>query len=393
MPGNEALLDYQGCMLFDGNCTLIPPVAARGTQGHVTAGAPDAGQGALRGVLAGWGVRRDHTAHGLLIHASTYLRQRSVADIAAASGLLPPSGFPLLFPDTPDPAVAIKYEAQGMVGGDFECSGTLIPGMCAISGLVVALPTCINSFAGTCTAVVVYSRGMDGCSEEIAVLKQTRLVPSNSFMSPTGEGGVRLIRKACCLLPECVCPLCNPPLVLSAPVGERSSLLPAVYTLEVEERGPVSAATSMPREMPATQAACREMPAFMATSLSHASGWADPEPLFRCPSVLQTGSYLLYDEGIIVGASEASSTSPTAAAPSAGGAIASNVTTDATWLGCILATMPAVMNGDILTTLDGIASPEACCRECRARAPNCTVWNGCFNSEEICRSVAAGDAL
>lgn len=240
LPGNEALLDYQGCMLFDGNCTLIPPVAARGTQGHVTA------------------------------------------------------GFPLLFPDTPDPAVAIKYEAQGMVGGDFECSGTLIPGMCAISGLVVALPTCINSFAGTCTAVVVYSRGMDGCSEEIAVLKQTRLVPSNSFMSPT------------------------------------------VYTLEVEERGP-------------------------------------------------TGSYLLYDEGIIVGASEASSTSPTAAAPSAGGAIASNVTTDATWLGCILATMPAVMNGDILTTLDGIASPEACCRECRARAPNCTVWNGCFNSEEICR--------
>lgn len=155
-------------------------------------------------------MRRDHTAHGLLIHSSTYLRQHSVADTATASRLLPspPSGFPLLFLDTPDPAVAIKYEAQGMVGGDFECSGTLIPGMCAISSLVVALPTCINSFAGTCTAVVVYTRGMDGCSEEIAVLKQTRLVPFNSFMSPTGEGGVRLIRKACCPLPERVRPPC-----------------------------------------------------------------------------------------------------------------------------------------------------------------------------------------
>ena len=85
--------------------------------------------------------------------------------------------------------LAIQYDAQGMAGGDFECNGTLVPGMCAISSVYVAVPACTNSFAGKCTAVVVFTRGMDGCSEEVAVLKQTRLVPSNSFMSPTGKGG------------------------------------------------------------------------------------------------------------------------------------------------------------------------------------------------------------
>lgn len=98
------------------------------------------------------------------------------------------AGFPLLYPEVPDLVLAIKYDAQGMAGGDFECNGTLVPGMCAISSVYVAVPACTNSFAGKCTAVVVFTHGMDGCSEEVAVLKQTRLVPSNSFMSPTGKG-------------------------------------------------------------------------------------------------------------------------------------------------------------------------------------------------------------
>jgi hypothetical protein len=65
----------------------------------------------------------------------------------------PPSplpGFPLLYTDVPDLAVAIKYDAQGMVGGDFECAGSLVPGMCAIARCGLKLeclcsPSCLQA--------------------------------------------------------------------------------------------------------------------------------------------------------------------------------------------------------------------------------------------------------
>jgi hypothetical protein len=177
---------------------------------------------------------------------------------------------------------------------------------------------------------------MDGCSEELAVLKQTRLVPSNSFMSPT------------------------------------------VYTLVVEERAPVSVVIGHPKWRFESCLSC-----FCSSALFHIQSHSCL-PKAVAPLLPQTGSYLLFNEGTVIGTSDTPQASSTPAALSDGNDTASNLTT--MWFGCILANMPAVLNGDVLTTLDGIASPEACCRECRARAPACNVWNGCWQQEE-CRQA------
>lgn len=74
--------------------------------------------------------------------------------------------------------------AQGILGGDYECPESLLPGACAIRGTLTAASTCIRS--PECRAVTVYQNGTDGCSgQAIALLKAQGLSPANGFISPS----------------------------------------------------------------------------------------------------------------------------------------------------------------------------------------------------------------
>lgn len=86
----------------------------------------------------------------------------------------------------PIPGTVLK-EAQGLVGGDFECATSILPGVCAYRDAGMAAAACANSLAANCTALVVFARGLDGCSAEVALLKQSNLAPANAFMAPTGR--------------------------------------------------------------------------------------------------------------------------------------------------------------------------------------------------------------
>lgn len=64
------------------------------------------------------------------------------------------------------------------------------------------------------------------------------------------------------------------------------------------------------------------------------------------------------------------------------------------WLGCITAE-GALMAGEVVAMLDGVASEEECCMECRA-LPTANVWNYCSaNQSDACRCVVGrpGPAL
>lgn len=82
------------------------------------------------------------------------------------------------------PGTVIR-QAQGIEGGDFECLGTISPGICAFNTAPEAAATCGNSLANVCRSVVVHTRGLDGCGGEMAVLKTSAPSPANSFVSPS----------------------------------------------------------------------------------------------------------------------------------------------------------------------------------------------------------------
>lgn len=48
----------------------------------------------------------------------------------------------------------------------------------------------------------------------------------------------------------------------------------------------------------------------------------------------------------------------------------------APWLGCIVAP-GALLGGDVVGVLNGVATPEQCCHACRADSQPCNVWNHC----------------
>lgn len=49
------------------------------------------------------------------------------------------------------------------------------------------------------------------------------------------------------------------------------------------------------------------------------------------------------------------------------------------WLGCFVAA-ETLMDGEVVSSLSGLVSPEECCRECRADAA-CNVWSFCERPE------------
>ena len=96
-----------------------------------------------------------------------------------------PAGFPIRTRVLPALPGYVVRQAQGVVGGDFPCNQSIVPGICAFSAAINAGAACSNSLADQCNSVMVYENGTDGCSSQVAVLKTANLAPSNSFMAPT----------------------------------------------------------------------------------------------------------------------------------------------------------------------------------------------------------------
>lgn len=119
----------------------------------------------------------------------------------------------------------------------------------------------------------------------------------------------------------------------------------------------------------------------------------------------QTGGFIFRSEASLLGAASDSTGLPPACGPNATAA-ADPATANGTaagaanssagcsrpqsaWLGCLVSNVPAVMAGDVVATLDNVASAEACCRECRERSPAANVFNYCGQIEG-CRWAGAG---
>ncbi|PRW45638.1 serine threonine- kinase receptor R831 [Chlorella sorokiniana] len=88
---------------------------------------------------------------------------------------------------------------------------------------------------------------------------------------------------------------------------------------------------------------------------------------------LQVAKYQSEESSFWLTAGEGNVLLPSASELSAGDAALS--APDA-WKGCIWGGN-AIYDGQVVDTLDGVASPEACCRACHARQARCNVWNWC----------------
>ncbi|KAL4452702.1 hypothetical protein ABPG75_008364 [Micractinium tetrahymenae] len=93
------------------------------------------------------------------------------------------AGFPVRYqaPQTPG---FVARQAEGVAGNDMQCDGSVLPGRCAFASVDAAVQTC--STAADCDSVVIYYRGLDGCSNLTAVLLATDVSSSAAaFVSPT----------------------------------------------------------------------------------------------------------------------------------------------------------------------------------------------------------------
>lgn len=213
--------------------------------------------------------------------------------------------------------------AQGMEGGDFPCGEvTAIPGICAFGSLLSAALACSNALSDTCRAVVFYSEGLDGCSAPVAVAKTTALAPANGFSGPS------------------------------------------VFVMEREEGAPVRrcrGVATQHRGVPLTQSRRRCVPAaaWLHTAVRGPQQLCSPNTLLISPPLppLQTGSFFLPSETTVEVAEGVAALANDTAALAA--AVAPNSTQ---WLGCITTAGPGVLDGEVVATLDGMATAEACCR-------------------------------
>lgn len=297
-------LAFHDCLLLASNCMLVPYVVERDVEPELVAG--------------------EHRGARLL-RTGMRLNDRPLARSA---------GSPLRYDTVPAlPSVVIR-QAQGIEGGDCNCTASMRAGACAFPSALTAAGACSNSLADVCRSVVVYTRGLDGCGGELAVLKTSALSPANSFMSPS------------------------------------------VYTIEKVQGAPVSGAR-LARAPPGCAA-----PGAAPGALSLAQS--------ACPNaaschLLQSGAFLVFGEAQVIlpsGPLQAVGNRPAPApAPAAADSPA--------YLGCYVSTIAggAVMAGDVVATLDGVPSAEACCKACRSRAPGC---NGARPPVACCSAAAGG---
>ncbi|PSC73546.1 Serine threonine-kinase CTR1 [Micractinium conductrix] len=80
---------------------------------------------------------------------------------------------------------------HGIIGADFSCPLSVLPGKCAYRRLLDAATMCVDA-VNECRAVVWYFNGTDGCSEPVGVLKHDGLAPLNTYVAP----GVTTLQQA-----------------------------------------------------------------------------------------------------------------------------------------------------------------------------------------------------
>lgn len=73
--------------------------------------------------------------------------------------------------------------AQGVQGGDFPCSGSILPGACAFASPLDAVSVC--AWVEACRTVVVFANGTDGCSPLVAVLRSSTGDAATTFLAPS----------------------------------------------------------------------------------------------------------------------------------------------------------------------------------------------------------------
>ncbi|KAL4425260.1 hypothetical protein ABPG75_009276 [Micractinium tetrahymenae] len=148
----------------------------------VEAGCPDGAGGTL--------------AHGacILLGGSCgsvpLLARRSPTTVQVTSGFPvgPAAGLPV--DSTLSSAFSLGIEGQGIQGGDMPCDGSLVPGRCVLGRVEEAAALCLDT-APTCRGLVLYKRGLDGCSAPVAVLKSAVPSGNSTFVDPTISTYVR----------------------------------------------------------------------------------------------------------------------------------------------------------------------------------------------------------
>ncbi|KAL4418721.1 hypothetical protein ABPG77_008592 [Micractinium sp. CCAP 211/92] len=88
------------------------------------------------------------------------------------------AGFPVRY-RAPETAGFVQLQAQGLAGGDLQCSDSELPDQCAFPTVEEATQACQG--LSDCGSVVVYSQGVDGCSNLTAVLVSA---DGTAFVSP-----------------------------------------------------------------------------------------------------------------------------------------------------------------------------------------------------------------
>ena len=179
--------------------------------------------------------------------------------------------------------------------------------------------------------------GTDGCSAaQLAVLKRTSLAPSNSFVAPTTYVLEQVVDAQLVGLPAAQ--VCQQPRFAS-----RAYLAPV---LQVASRGALASA-------------------------QRAATWRRLLPgntmTYPGPHV-QASTYLYSDEATVLLPAENETSSD--GEPGSG-----ELGSTGPWLGCIVA-RGALLGGEVVATLSGVATPEECCRRCREREA-ANVWNFC----------------
>lgn len=92
------------------------------------------------------------------------------------------AGFPFRASAVAVPGYKLQ-PGETILGEDFECSGSIRPGMCAFSSPLTAADLCAPM--ANCKAVAVLPNGTDACSEPLAVLKHSGDSVRNSAVGPT----------------------------------------------------------------------------------------------------------------------------------------------------------------------------------------------------------------
>ena len=244
--------------------------------------------------------------------------------------------------------------AQGMAGSDLPCpdepTAVNLPGRCAFASLSSAMTACLG--IPECQSITHYRNGEHGLmgreAAGTAALPRSRAaqrhrarradpLPTRRNRRVLGAGvGATVAR------PDAAGQLCGALCGHAHQTGRQrpgAARRRGMLRCATASTRPVLCACSIPAHVPVQPNCCPP------------------------PPRLQVNAMLLAANGTVI---EPTAADVAAAAASPGSA----------YLGCLVSSH-VIMAGAVVGVQDGVPSAEACCRECRKRAPECMVWTYC----------------